>query len=247
MKTEKTIVAGRLVRKAIYTRAAARESARIRQAKRKISTEAQQRMNAKYSWEKLELMLAANFQAGDLFVTLTFDDDHLPGNRKRTAAILKKFRKELAEIRKARGEELRMIWAIESVHGAGRWHIHLVVNETRNDFADILRCWPYGSDVEILRLQIDREKNYESLARYMCKERPERQGLRGWSYTRNCRHPEVETRIVPDSEDIQAPEDATVLEDSSKRTEWAEYHYIKYLAGQTVQLPGKKPRRRRKL
>ena len=140
-----------------------------------------------------------------------------------------------------------MIWAIESVHGAGRWHIHLVVNETRNDFADILRCWPYGSDVEILRLQIDREKNYESLARYMCKERPERQGLRGWSYTRNCRHPEVETRIVPDSEDIQAPEDATVLEDSSKRTEWAEYHYIKYLAGQTVQLPGKKPRRRRKL
>ena len=136
MKTEKTIVAGRLVRKAIYTRAAARESARIRQAKRKISTEAQQRMNAKYSWEKLELMLAANFQAGDLFVTLTFDDDHLPGDRKRTAAILKKFRKELAEIRKARGEELRMIWAIESVHGAGRWHIHLVVNETRNDFAD---------------------------------------------------------------------------------------------------------------
>ena len=57
MKTEKTIVAGRLVRKAIYTRAAARESARIRQAKRKISTEAQQRMNAKYSWAKLELML----------------------------------------------------------------------------------------------------------------------------------------------------------------------------------------------
>lgn len=156
MKTEKTIVAGRLVRKAIYTRAAARESARIRQAKRKISTEAQQRMNAKYSWEKLELMLAANFQAGDLFVTLTFDDDHLPGDRKRTAALLKKFRKDLAEIRKARGEELRMIWAIESVHGAGRWHIHLVVNETRNDFVDILRCWPYGSDVEILRLQVDR-------------------------------------------------------------------------------------------
>lgn len=246
MKTEKTIVAGRLVRKAIYTRAAARESAKIRQAKRKISTEAQARMNAKYSWEKLELMLAANFQAGDLFVTLTFDDDHLPADRKQTAAILKKFRKNLTEIRRTRDEETRMIWAIENVHGGGRWHIHLVVNATRNDFADILRCWPYGSDVEILRLQVDREKNYESLARYMCKERPERQGLRGWSYTRNCRHPEIETRIVPDDEDISAPEDSTVLEDTTKRTEWAEYHYIKYIAGETGQLPGKKPKRRRK-
>ena len=246
MKTEKTITAGRLVRKAIYPRAAARESVRIRQAKRKASTEAQQRLNARYSWEKLELMLAANFGPGDLFVTLTFDDDHLPADRRQAAAVFKKFRHDLTEIRKAKGEDARIIWTIENVHDSGRWHVHLAVNETENDFVDILRCWPYGSDVEILRLQVDREKNYETLARYMCKERRERQGLRIWSYTRNCRHPEIETRTVPDGADIAAPKDATVLEDSSKRTEYADYHYIKYLAGQLDQPPRKKPRRRRK-
>ena len=61
MKTKKIIVAGCLVREGIYSRAAGREEPRIRAAKRRASTEAQQRINARYSWEKLELMLAANF------------------------------------------------------------------------------------------------------------------------------------------------------------------------------------------
>ena len=247
MKTEKTITAGRLIRKAIYPRAAARESARIRQAKRKMSTEAQQRLNAKYSWEKLELMLAANFGPGDLFVTLTFDDEHLPEDRSQVSAIFKKFRHEIQEIRKAQGQEAVIIWGFENVHDSGRWHVHLVINATGNDFVEILRCWPYGSDVEILRLQVDREKNYESLARYMCKERRDRQGLRSWSCTRNCKRPEVETRIVPDDADISAPEDVMILEDASKRTEWAEYHYIKYIAGEPDRVPAKRTRRRRKL
>ena len=53
MKTKKIIVAGALVREVIYTRAASRDRAVIRQAKRKVTTEAQQRLNARYSWEKL--------------------------------------------------------------------------------------------------------------------------------------------------------------------------------------------------
>ncbi len=246
MKTEKIIVAGALVRRAIYPRAAGREPARIRREKRKASTEAQQRLNAKYSWEKLELMLAANFVPGDLFATLTFDDDHLPEDRKTAAARLKKFRQQLTEIRKARGEECRMIWTIENAHGSGRWHVHLAVNATGNDFSDILRCWLYGSDVEILRIELSREKNYESLARYMCKEERERPGLRSWSYSRNCRHPEVETRTVPDDADIQAPDDAIILEDETKQTEWASYHYIKYLTTAPAQLRSRRPRQRKK-
>ncbi len=245
MKTKKIIVAGRLVREAIYPRSAARESARIRQAKRRMSTEAQQRINARYSWEKLELMLAANFDPGDLFATLTFDDAHLPPDRKAAAAVLKKFRKTLTEFRKERGEETRIIWSIENAHDAGRWHVHLVVNATGNDFADILRCWPYGTDVEIRKLQVDQEKNYETLARYMCKEARERPGLRAWSYTRNCRHPETETFPVPDDAQIEAPQDATVLAEETKRTEYADYHYIKYLAAAAADPPKRRTKRRR--
>ena len=247
MKTKKIIVAGPLVREVIYSRAGSREDAVVRQAKRKTSTEAQQRANARYSWEKLELMLAANFVPGDLVVTLTFDDAHLPPDRKTAAARCKKFRKELGEIRKAAGTELRMIWAIENKVGEGRWHLHTVVNTTGSgDFADILRCWPYGSNVEIQRLQVNKKKNYETLARYMTKEARERPGLRSWSYTRNCRHPETESFPVPDDTRVEIPEGATVIQEETKRTEYAEFQYVKYLAAAPVDLRRMRPKARRR-
>lgn len=245
MKTKKLIVAGALVREVIYTRAASRDRAVIRQAKRKVSTEAQQRLNARYSWEKLELMLAANFLPRDLVVTLTFDDQHLPETRKEAAARLKKFRTELSRRRAAAGQEMRMIWTIENKSGDGRWHVHLVVNQTGEDFREILRCWPCGGNTEIRRLRVDKQKNYESLARYMCKEARERSGLRSWSYTRSCRHPEVETFPVPDDTRIEVPEDATVIVQEQKRTEWAEFEFVKYLAAAPVKLRRGRPRAHR--
>ena len=246
MKTKKIIVAGALVREVIYTRAASRDRAVIRQAKRKVSTEAQQRLNARYSWEKLELMLAANFLPRDLVVTLTFDDQHLPATRAEAAARLKKFRSELARIRAAAGQEMRMIWTIENKSGDGRWHVHLVTNQTGDDFREILRCWPCGGNTEIRRLRVDKQKNYESLARYMCKEARERSGLRSWSYTRSCRHPEVETFPVSDDTRIEVPEDATVIVQEQKRTERAEFEFVKYLAAAPVRLRRGRPRAHRK-
>ena len=134
-----------LVREGIYSRAAGREAPRIRAAKRRASTEAQQRINARYSWEKLELMLAANFVPGDLVITQTYDEENLPEDRAGAQAKLKKFRKELSAARAERGEEMRMIWATEHKLGEGRWHHHCVVNATTgSDYAENLRLWPWG-------------------------------------------------------------------------------------------------------
>ena len=247
MKTKKIIVAGPLVREVIYSRAGSRETAAVRQAKRKVSSEAQQRLNARYSWEKLELMLASNFVPGDLVVTLTFDDDHLPETRAAAAARCKKFRTELARIRECAGAELRMIWSLENKSGAGRWHLHAALNAAgTDDFGDILRCWPFGANVEIRRLQVNRTKNYESLARYMCKEARDRPGLRSWSCTRSCRKPEVESFPVPDDTRIEIPDDATVIQEETKRTEWAEFQFVKYLAAAPVKLRRMRPKAKRK-
>ena len=247
MKTKKIIVAGPLVREVIYSRASSREAAAVRQAKRKTSSEAQQRVNARYSWEKLELMLAANFVPGDLVITLTFDEDHLPPDRKTAAARLKKFRSELTGIRQAAGTELRMIWSLENKTDEGRWHAHAVIDAaTGDDFADILRYWPYGRNLEIRKLEISKHRNYETLARYMCKERRERPGLRSWSYTRNCKHPEVESFPVPDDTRVEIPEGATVIQEETKRTEFAEFQYIKYLAAAPVILRRMRPKAKRK-
>ena len=247
MKRKKIIVAGALVKECVYTCPAGGDPAKARAEKRKISTAAQQRINARNSWQKLELMLAANFVPGDLVVTLTFDDEHLPETRAQAAARMKQFRAELSRIRKAAGEDLVMIWALENKSGAGRWHCHCVINATAGaDFADLLHCWPYGSDIEIRRLEISREKNYESLARYMCKEARERAGLRSWSYTRNAKHPEVETFPVPDDTEVAPPEDATVLETASQQTAYGSFSYIKYLTRAPQQLRKLRPKRRRR-
>lgn len=247
MMRKKIIVAGSLVKECVYSCPAGREDARIRAEKRKISSAAQQRINARYSWQKLELMLAANFVPGDLVVTLTFDDQHLPETRAAASAMLKKFRADLSRLRKAAGEQLVMIWTTENKSGSGRWHHHCVINATSGaDFVDILTCWPHGSDIEIRRLEINVRKSYESLARYFCKEARERAGLRSWSYTRSCRHPEIETFPVPDDTEVRAPEDATVLEQSSDRTMFGQYAYIKYLAASPQSLRKLRPKTKRR-
>ena len=107
-KWKKIIVAGPLVMETVYPGCARHDSPRARSSKRKLSSEAQKRMNAKYSYQKLELMLAANFLPGDLIVTLTYDDRHLPRSREAAKAKLKYFRQKLsAERRKAASERAK--------------------------------------------------------------------------------------------------------------------------------------------
>lgn len=69
---KKVIVAGPLVKEVIYPIGSSHDSPRARGGKRRLSCETQQRMNAIYSWQKLELMLAANYLPGDLVIVLTY-------------------------------------------------------------------------------------------------------------------------------------------------------------------------------
>lgn len=233
-KWKKIIVAGPLVKECIYPAINGREEQRARDAKRKLSSEAQRRMNQKYSYQKLELMLAANFVQGDLVCSLTYDDAHLPRDRKEAMSKLKYFRAKLAAARKADGEQLIMFWNVEHKHGEGRWHHHVILNATGKDYELIRELWGQG-EVEIKPLRVDKEKNYESLARYMCKEQGDKVGGRAWSYTRNAKKPEVETFRVEADTPLQIPKGAIALEESSEKTNYGKYQFIKYLGGDVPQ------------
>lgn len=243
---KKIIHAGALVIEAVYPRMDRRDSERARAAKRKASTEAQKRMNQIYSWQKLELMLAANFRPGDLVVTLTYDDAHLPESRKASELRLKYFRQQLTVHRVMTGQELVMIWNTEHKHGDGRWHHHTVINATGDDYDLIRRLWIYGSDIEIKPLRVDKEKNYETLARYMCKEEGERLGQRKWSYTRNARKPEVETFRVEEDTTVQVPKGATEISVFSDSNQYGNARVIKYLAPGWEKRPTVRAKRRRR-
>lgn len=247
MMRQKEIDSGALHEQVLMTTAAAHEPAKVRQAKRKASSEAQAKLNAKLSWQKLERMLAANFGPGDLVVTLTFDDDHLPKNREEARTRLKRFRGNMAEARRRKNAVFRCVYCIENKHENGRWHYHLVINTTGDDYRDILSCWPYAANIEIHQLEINRDRNYETLARYMCKERPDTPRQHVWGYTRNCEKPVHDSRRVPDDTVLQLPEGAMLIAHEIKTTEFGRFEYLKYLLiGQLNLMQKAKPKARRK-
>lgn len=241
-KWKKIIVAGPLVMEAVYPAIPSRSTSKARAAKRKLSSAAQQRMNRLYSFQKLELMLAANFVKGDLICTMTYDDAHLPNSRKACEAKLKYFRAKLSAARKSKGQKLVMVWNTEHKHGEGRYHHHVVINATGDDYDLIRTLWGQG-EVDIKPLRADKDKNYGSLAAYMCKEQPEKNGQRCWSYTRNAKKPEAETFRVEDDTELYPPEGSIVMSEASEKTAYGSYKWLKYLVPQKT---GKRRSRRRR-
>jgi len=244
-KFKKIIVAGPLVLEVVYPAPNPRDSSVVRTGKKALSSEAQQRMNFKYAWQKLELEIAANFGARDIYCTLTYDDEHLPKNRAGANRRIQGFWRRLRSARAADGRELLYIYNTESRHGAGRLHHHALINATGEDFELIRRLWTYGT-VDFVRIRIDRDKNYESIAKYLCKEQREKVGQRLWSSSRTLKKPEQECFRVDDDISITPPPGALVLADSGDRvTDYGHYRYIKFLAPSWDRTKRPKAKRRR--
>lgn len=249
-KTIKTIRAGRLVCSVIYTSPGIQDKGRARAQKQQASTAARERLNARTSFEKLERTLAANFDTGDLFLTLTYDDKHLPPDRDAAVRRIRSFNSKLRKARKARGKTLAYIYVTEQwTDPEGRLHHHMVVNSTGEDMDEIRRLWLYGENVEIRRLTFDHLQTCEELAAYLTKEPRElghpEVGERTWTPSLGLRQPEVETETVPDYVTLSVPTEAVVLSNEPPvRNGYGEFAWIKYLLPKR---PGRKrPRAKRR-
>lgn len=210
--------------------------------------------NERTKYMRLELMIAANIKPGDVVGVLTYDDKHLPGCRRDVLSDLAYFRKKLSASCRARGSPLRLIWCIEgqhsdNVHQGARYHIHFVMPRMADDFSEIRRCWTKGI-VLLARFTVDARKwaralrvsernlhrasdgsflGYEPLARYMCKEHPEFNSCRTWSYTfKTCLKPVVDSRAVPDDYRLRRPPDCIMLNDAHESS--TGFETVKYLS-----------------
>ena len=233
-----------------------RDSEKVRAAKAKATSQAQQLRNQILSIRQLELLLACNYPTpgSGLVCCLSFDDAHLPKTRREAQRRFKYFLKKLrAERRAARLPEPRVIYSPEVLtSSSGRWHYHIVIDSTGDDLSMLRRCWIYGSDIDAAPLRVDEEKNHETQARYMSKELREAQeyesrpGLHGWSCTRSCRKPEVDEQIVEDRKPLRAPRGATVLIHERRSTEFTESAILKYRLPASCFKPRARARRRRR-
>lgn len=244
----KTVTAGRLVYAVCYTQSTAADGPQERRAKSRLSSAARQRMNFRAAWQKLELTLAANFSRRDWFVTLTYDDAHLPPDRKAAGACMGKFLRALRYQRRQNRRELRYVYNIEEMPddplGPRRLHHHAVINCAGDPVETLAALWGRGQ-VHVEPLLDGPDDSYEARARYLVKERqpgePGRKtGLRSWIPSKNLVKPQVESELVPDTVTIAAPPGAFILDSHGEQNVYGAYSYLKYL------LPESRPRGRRR-
>lgn len=245
-KTLRTRDAGMIVEQVCYQRASRSDSPKARAAKQKATNEVMARYNKKSSIRKFELMLAANFPPGSIVGTVTYDDEHLPDDRKAAERRFRYFRQKLSKHYKRRGVELVCFWSTEHKHGDGRWHHHFVIPSTGDDYDAIRAAWSYGSDIELGRLRVDEEKNYATLAKYYAKESREKLGLRSWSYTRNAVKPQEDSDRMDSGFKLQAPEGCTVVENLTIETPFGVFQHLVYMRPYYLK-PRPRAKRRRRL
>lgn len=229
MKRRKTIRAGRLVWDITYTVPRPNASKQERKRIREVTEEQVARTNANTAQRKLEMLMATNFDEGDLVLTVTYRDADLPDSADVTRKHLGKVFSQMRAYRKARGlPDLKYIYVLEGRHGDHRPHAHIVVNATGGDLELMRSLWIWGDDIQ---LNYIRERGYDGWAGYLTKERREASlnGKKQFVGSRNLDRPVTTYAWVDDGTTVDAPPGAQVLDEGGGRNEIASCRFVKYL------------------
>ena len=174
---------------------------RLRQAKKNITREAQQRANDRRSALRLIQLVEANFTEKDLSIGLDYDNGTVPDDPDQVKRDVKNFLNRVKRARKRMGlPELKAIVAIggDEMPGAGytgkRPHAHIILSGgIERDTLEAI--WGKGH-ANTHRLQ-PREDGLGGIAVYFTRQkqdRPKKKGERSWWTTRNLTKPIVRSR-----------------------------------------------------
>ena len=229
MKRRKTTRAGRLVWDITYTVPRPNASKQERKRIREVTEEEVARTNANTAQRKLEMLMATNFDEGDLVLTVTYRDADLPDSADVTRKHLGKVFSQMRAYRKARGlPNLKYIYVLEGRHGDHRPHAHIIINAAGGDLELMRSLWIWGDDIQ---LNYIRERGYDGWAGYLTKERREASlnGKKQFVGSRNLARPVTTYEWVDDGTTVDAPPGAQVLDEGGGRNEIASCRFVKYL------------------
>ena len=164
--------------------------------KKKDNSKAQRNLNDKNAKKYIERLINENFGNQDIWMTLTYDDEHLPPDGDIDAAI-KNVQRYIARVnyqRKKRGlQKARYIYVTAYDPGAKiRWHHHIVMDGAL-DMETVEGCWKQSSRNEVRRLQKD-ENGLSGMANYIVEEKNRCHGERRWNSSKGLREPKI--RVV---------------------------------------------------
>ena len=242
----KRIQAGRLVREVLWTPTFPSDTPKQRAEKSRHSNAARKAVNQRCAWQKLRMMLAANFDGADIHVVLTYADEYLPRNALEARARMKKFIILLRKQYRAMGRELRYIYNTEHIHD-GRMHHHLVINHIDGGDEVIRSLWRLGTNIHIGELD---EYGYTALAQYLTKEARAGSlsvGARSWVPSLNLKKPDSPpAEWVPENVRLQPPANAYILDREERENEFGRFQFVEYMLPEPPKQQAVRPRHRKK-
>ena len=211
-----------------YTAIHGSNQAARREAKAQISSPARESLNAKLSWQKLMLILAANFTKNDLVIGLDYRNEALPKRREDADRKLTNFITALRKHRRQHGQDLIYVRVTEGYHSGGRLHHHLIINATGDDFEIIRRLWSKNADT--VDFELFGSDGPERWGKYLTKEPREKGrryvGDRTWRCSIHMKKPEVSTELVDSRDTLEPPAGAFVVDRTSCENCYGRFSHI---------------------
>ena len=191
----RTIKAGDRLEAEVYPIFGREKAARLREARRNITPERQQKQNIARAKRRLVLLIEANFRVeSDYHLTLTYADPQ--PDLERVKKDIRNFFGKVKRLREKRGiGELKFLYTIG--HDAGkRIHAHVIINGGigreelekiwGHGIANGSRLQEYGSGLQGIANYLYRQNEQERL-------RGNRRNLKSWSGSRNLVKPKQRT------------------------------------------------------
>lgn len=232
MKILSTMRAGRVIRQSLYSPRDANPQKRHRAVS--ISKEDKKRANLKTSYEKLLMLVCANFEPGDWWVTLTYTDAFLPASREESRKYWCKSMRWYRKYRSDNKDPLRYVYCTQLTTKAGgtRLHHHMILRyEDDLDAERLESLWQWG------HIHMRKLRDWDDIldkVHYMCREPRELgvyvPGEQMWTASRGLYRPKFEyTTIDNDAIDVAVPSGCTALCDPIQLPGYGGYKTILYI------------------
>ncbi len=163
---------------------------------KKDNSKAQRNLNDKNARKYVERLINENFGDSDIWMTLTYDDAHLPPDGDIDAAIknMQNYIRRVNYQRKKRKlPNAKYVYVTEyNPDKEIRWHHHIVMDGLL-DLDTVEKCWKQGSRNEVRRLRKD-ENGLSGMANYIVKENKRIKSEKRWNSSQGLKAPHI--RVV---------------------------------------------------
>lgn len=171
-----------------------------------------------------------NFTSNGYYVTLTYDNEHLPGSYSEALRNIDNYTRRL----KYSNPNARIISVTGYGSSSGRLHHHLIIENVSE--ADILSKWHCGTVAKAVHLKVHTEyqiEDFTALAVYLHKHAPEEHKGKRWKQTKSIQQPVTEKKEVKRAYSSErppkAPKGYVFVEAKTSEYYKSSYMYFKYV------------------